>query len=213
MTNPAFRLSVYDIASGPMPLAIAAGGTRFVFATADAMQISRPHEQTRLAGGDGCFIEGPFAVIGSGWLFECTPLGQPLLSGAGAHIVLSHRIDVDFAAPYLLRADRVASDPGAETPVHGHRGPGIRRLLTGRILATIGDTTERLETGRAWLETGRDWVVGRNIHAGENIFIRVMLLPAELKGGISSFMPASPEEANRPRSVTYRIFGEQQFDP
>jgi hypothetical protein len=213
MTSPSLRLSVYDIASGQMPLAVGAGGTRFVFATAAAIQISRPHQQTRLAANDGCFIEGPFEVAGTGWLFECTPLGQPLLSSRGAHIVLSHRIDVDFAGPYLLRADRVASDSGAETPVHGHRGPGIRRLLTGRILATIGDTTERLETDRAWLETGRDRVVGRNIHSGENIFIRVMLLPAELQGGISSFVPASPEQAKRPRAARYRIFDEQAFSP
>ncbi len=213
MTSPALRLSTYDIASGQAPLAIAVGGTRFAFATAGALQIARPDQQTRLEANDGCFIEGPFEVTGTGWLFECAAREQPLLSAAGADIVLSHRIDVDFAGPYLLRADRVATDPGAKTPVHGHRGPGIRRLLTGRILATIGDTTERLETGRAWLETGRDWVVGRNIHSGENVFIRVMLLPAELQGGITSFMPASPEEAKRPRSARYRIFGEQAFSP
>jgi hypothetical protein len=213
VTSLALRLSVYDIASGPAPLAIPAGGTRFAFASPAALQISRAHQQTRLAADDGCFIEGAFEVTGAGWLFECAAAEQPLLSNAAAQIVLSQRIEVDFAGPYLLRADRVASDPGAETPMHGHRGPGIRRLLTGRILATIGDTTERLETGRAWLETGRDWVVGRNVHAGENIFIRVMLLPAELQGGLSSFVPASPEEATRPRSVSYRIFGEQKFHP
>jgi hypothetical protein len=81
-------------------------------------------------------------------------------------------------------------------------------LREGRLLATIGDTMERLETGRAWFENGRDWVIGRNIHSGENVFIRVMLLPAELKGGTSSPVPASPEEAARPRSARYRIFGE-----
>jgi hypothetical protein len=81
-------------------------------------------------------------------------------------------------------------------------------LREGRLLATIGDTVERLETGRAWFENGRDWVIGRNIHSGENVFIRVMLLPAELRGGTSSFVPASPEEAARPRSARYRIFGE-----
>lgn len=81
-------------------------------------------------------------------------------------------------------------------------------MREGRLLATIGDTVERLETGRAWFENGRDWVIGRNIHSGENVFIRVMLLPAELRGGTSSFVPASPKEAARPRSARYRMFGE-----
>ena len=80
--------------------------------------------------------------------------------------------------------------PGARTPLHGHRGPGIRRLVKGRIRATIGDNLERIEAGQAWFETGRDWVVGESSSAGEIVFVRVMVLPAELEGGQSSFVPA-----------------------
>ena len=193
-----------------MPISAPTDGIRFIFATGELL-LALPGRQAKLAADDGCFLDGPFEATGTCWLFECAPLDQPLLSGTGTHIVLSHAIGLDFAGPYFLRADSVASDPGAETPLHGHRGPGIRRLREGRILATIGDTMERFETGRAWFENGRDWVVGRNIHSSENVFIRVMLLPAELKGGISSFVPASPEEAKRPRSARYRIFGEQDL--
>ncbi|MGN6770728.1 MAG: hypothetical protein ACTHJQ_12920 [Rhizobiaceae bacterium] len=207
------RLSVYDLTPGPTPIPVRAGGIRFIFATSGELLITQSGRQTQLAADDGCFVDGPFEATGTGWLFECVPLDQPLLADVGMHIVLSHGIKPDFSGPYFLRADSVASDPGAETPLHGHRGPGIRRLREGRLLATIGDTVERLETGRAWFENGRDWVVGRNIHSGENIFIRVMLLPAELKGDISSFVPASPEEAKRPRLARYRIFGEQDLVP
>lgn len=208
MTDTDLRLAVYDIDTGNKPLAVKTVGTGFAFAVASELHLSGTDGERRLTPGDGQFLDGSFEIAGAGWLFELAPIGQSLLEGAGTVPVLSHRIELDFKGPYILRADQVASNPGAQTPLHGHRGPGIRRLIAGRILATIGTTVECFEAGRAWYETGRDWVIGRNIHSGENIFVRVMVLPAELKGGKSSFVPANAEEADRPRSVNQRLLGE-----
>jgi hypothetical protein len=206
------RLAVYDVASSGEHLAIAAGGVRFLYAPAHPIDLFESGATRRIAPDDGAFIRGPFALAGAGWLFECAPAGQRVLAGPGVALVLSQRLSAGFAAPCLLRADRVASDAGAETPRHRHRGPGIRRLVNGRILATIGTATERLDTGRAWFESGRDPVVGRNISGGENVFVRVMVLPPALAGGQTSFIPTSPEEALRPRAVRYRVFGEDRYD-
>ena len=88
----------------------------------------------------------------------------------------------------------------------------MRRLVRGRILAEIGDEIDRIQQGQAWFETGRDWVVGTNVHDGNSVFVRLMILPGELKGGKSSFIPASAGEAAKPRAVSYRLFGETVLD-
>ena len=211
MSAPALRLSVYDVSSGDRPVSITAEGTRFVYAGQGTITIDAAGEEIAVDPDNGAFIAGALEVSGTGWLFELAPADQPLLADPALDIVLSHGIALDFDGPYMLRADRVASNPGAETPLHGHRGPGIRRLLTGRIRATIGGNIERIAAGQAWFETGRDWVIGRNISDGENVFVRVMVLPAELKGGISSFVPATPQEGQRPRAVNYRLYGEHDL--
>ena len=84
----------------------------------------------------------------------------------------------------------------------------MRRLIKGRLLAEIGDNFERIDAGHAWFETGLDPVIGTNIHTGNSAFVRVMVLPIELEGGKSSFVPTTPEDAAKPRSVTNRLFGE-----
>jgi hypothetical protein len=181
---------------------------RFFYATTAPLVLEGPQGRVRLAPDEGAFADGPATISGRGWLFELSGTDQPVIGRPGLAAVLSRIIDLGFAGPYIFRADRVASKAGAQTPLHGHRGPGIRRLAAGRILASVGDDHERIEAGQPWFETGTDWVVGRNISDGENVFVRVMVLPVELKGGHSSFVPASAEEANRPRAVDYRLFGE-----
>ena len=103
-----------------------------------------------------------------------------------------------------MRADRVDFPPGIVTPKHGHGGPGIRRLLHGRLVAEIADKVHRVEPGEAWFETGRDPVVGRNV-APASAFVRTILLPTDYLGR-SSFLPWTAEEATKPRGVQYRIF-------
>ena len=86
-----------------------------------------------------------------------------------------------------------------ETPKHGHKGPGIRRLYEGRLVAEIGDEVRRLDQGDAWFETGHDPIIGRNIapHSG---FVRAMVLPVALHGK-STFIPWDETEAAKPRGT------------
>src|SRR5262245_65396456 len=55
------------------------------------------------------------------------------------HVLLEHAMDLDPAASWLLRCDRVDFERGAVAPRHGHRGGGIRCLLRGRLEVTAGD--------------------------------------------------------------------------
>ncbi|WP_108398091.1 hypothetical protein [Devosia submarina] len=201
------RLSVYDISLASKPRIVAPTGVAFVYVARGTATL----DGSAVEADNGHFATGPFSLSGAGtaWLYEFAPITQSVLEGDGISLVISRRLPQAYSGERIFRADRVESNPGSQTPLHGHRGPGIRRLLKGRLHAYIGEDSERIDAGHAWFESGKDWVVGKNIHDSNSAFIRVMILPAELSGGTSSFVPATPEEANKPRSVTYRLFGER----
>lgn len=204
------RMTLYDVIPPTDGLTVGGAATRFLYAREGRFAVAAPAGQASCATGDGVLLEGEACVAGSGvlWLYEVAPVDEPLIGAERASVVLSRRISPGFTGPWLVRADRVESTPGSQTPRHGHRGPGIRRLTQGRLMAEIGDEIDRIDSDRAWFETGGDWVVGTNISEAHSAFVRVMVLPSELRGGKSSFVPASAEEAAKPRAVTYRSFGE-----
>lgn len=161
-----------------------------------------------LSAGEGRFVMGETMLSGHGlvWIFEAGP-DPAFLDGDTVSLVLSRTIPAQ-PGPYLLRADRIESPAGSVTPRHRHHGPGLRRLLYGRILGEIGDGFERIDPGHAWFETGTDPVIGTNVHAGPSAFVRVMVLPPQLAGGATSFVATDAAEARKPRAVQNRIFQE-----
>lgn len=199
-----FRLSVYDL----LPAAhfkLAMGHLAFAFTQSGEAQVAA----RRLSTGDGHFVQAgdEIATTGCIWLFEIASGSATIRLEPGLSPVLSRIV----AAPdgdFMLRADRVESVHGARTPAHRHRGPGIRRLLQGLLLADVGENLDRIGPGEAWFESGNEAVVGTNISGGANAFIRVMLLPATLAGGQSSFIPMSTEEAAKPRAANIQLLGE-----
>lgn len=154
----------------------------------------------------GTFLKGTATLAGTGevWRFEVS--NAPCLAAPEeyARMVLAHSIDRDPTAPFVLRMDRVDFPPEGATPKHGHAGPGIRRLLSGRLLAEVGDEAHRIDPGGAWFETGADPVIGRVMAPG-SAFIRCMVLDADLLGR-PTFRPWSPEEAAKPRSASSRLY-------
>ena len=206
-----WRMTIYDVQPQGRRVELPAGAQRFIYARDGcAFAGIDAGAAIEIASGDGAFASGAAQVRGEGtvWVYEVGPDRRSFPVDPRVSMVLSKRFEFDFGPPWLLRADRVESMPGSVTPRHGHRGPGMRRLVSGRLLAEVGDAYERIEAGSAWFETGLDPVIGKNIHTGNNAFVRVMVLPIELEGGKSSFMPATPEDAAKPRAVTYRLFGE-----
>jgi len=205
MTGANWRMTVYDLAAGAH-CTVAPGGNAFIYAAASGAVVSGKNVEP----GQGAFAKGGAAVSASGltWIFEIAPGALPARRDEGLSPVLS-RLVPSPDSHCMIRADRVEAPAGAETPAHHHRGPGIRRLESGLLLAEVGDHLDRIEAGQAWFESGCETVVGLNISGGVNAFIRVMLLPMALAGGKSSFVPATPDEAAKPRIVTLTIFGEQ----
>lgn len=172
------------------------------------------------AGAHGLYLRrGALRVDGAALAEDAAMLarGGARLEGAGelwrfsvgapedrTSLVLSHALARDAALPFVLRLDRVDFPPEAETPRHGHAGPGIRRLVSGRLLAELGAETRRVEAGGAWFESADEPVVGR-VQAPGTAFIRCMVLDAALLGK-PTFRAWSPEEAAKPRGAQYRLF-------
>ena len=198
------RMTVYDL----LPAAnvrLAADHLAFAFAQSGETLVAGK----RWASGEGEFVRPGDTVSTTGctWLFEVAPGNAAVRLKPGLSPVLS-RLVTPPEEGLMLRADRVESADGAQTPSHRHRGPGIRRLLHGLLLADVGDHLDRVGPEQAWFESGNEAVIGKNISGGTNAFIRVMLLPATLTGGQSSFIAMSTEEAAKPRAATIQLLGE-----
>lgn len=199
------RLTVYDLVEEHCRLP--GGGVHFVYVRSGSARATAEGRTIVLNADEGAFVTGDIHIEGVSevWLFETAAIDAPL---AGAEIVASHVAELPFEGPFLVRADRIESRHGAQTPKHGHRGPGLRRLLFGKLRADLGESICRITAGAAWFETGREPVVGTN-YGGENAaFVRLMVLPTALAGGKSSFVAWNAAEATKARSVEQRLFGE-----
>lgn len=199
------RLTVYDLTDERTSLP--AGATHFVYVRAGSASATNESGPIGLTADQGAFVSGDVFVKGGSraWLFEETAMTAPF---ADAEIVASHAAVLDFPGPCIVRVDRIESRHGATTPRHRHRGPGLRRLVFGTLRAIVGDTINRIQEGDAWFETGHEPVVGINYGGTNAAFVRMLVLPAELSGGKSSFVPWDASEAAKPRSVDQRLFGE-----
>jgi len=120
-----------------------------------------------------------------------------------ASALLAHPLAVDPAQRYLMRCDRVDFDPGGEALPHGHRGGGIRYLLEGALEVRVGDRPGRLmKPGDAWFESGVEPVHAVASRETPTSFIRVSLLPREIKGRSSIVYVDPADAAVKPRRYT-----------
>lgn len=186
---------------------IAAGRTLVLPQAARAIYVRRGTveiEGTGTVAADDCrLVVGTATLRGDAeiWCFEIAAAWD---DADRDRIVLAALLHRDPAAPIVLRADRVDFPPGAVTPRHGHAGPGIRRLLSGRLSAEIGEQIHRIDPGQAWFETGHDPVIGRTL-APASAFVRGMALDPVLHGK-PTFRAWDGAEAGKPRGAKPRLF-------
>ena len=191
-----------DVLTAGQPLTMPAR-PRAVFARRGPLRVTEAGSAVVLETGACRLFEAAISLHGPGeaWTFELSASdSEMIITEAERHrVILATLIDRAPNEPVIVRADRVDFPPGAVTPKHGHKGPGIRRLIEGRLLAEIGDHVHRIDAGDAWFETGLDPVVGRNL-AQTSAFVRVMVLDPALLGE-PTFIPWTPEEAAKPRGT------------
>jgi len=134
---------------------------------------------------------------------DATP--EPIADGTTC-VLLEHAIDLDPRADYLMRADRVDFAPGDVALPHRHRGGGIRCLIAGSLEVTVGQTPRRQVTpGGVWFESGREPVLAIASKDEATSFVRVAILPREIRGR-TSIMYVDPKDAERGRPRTYTVY-------
>ena len=130
----------------------------------------------------------------------------PITTAAGAKLLLDQPIALDRGQAYLMRCDRVDFAPGGEALPHGHRGGGIRCLIDGGLEVRVGGRSGRLmKPGDAWFESGVPPVHAIASREAPTSFIRVSILPTELRGR-SSIVYVDPAHASvKPRKYTVHV--------
>ena len=138
--------------------------------------------------------------------------GAAPVGGGDTKVLLEHAIDLDPRAEYLMRADRVDFAPGGVALPHRHRGCGIRCLIAGALDVTVGDApARRIAPGGAWFESGREPVLAVASKDEDTSFIRVAILPREIRGR-TSIMYVNAADAERGRPRTYTVFVDEPID-
>lgn len=142
-------------------------------------------------------IDGPALV----W-----ELGEPDDS-----VELSAPLDLDPAADWLVRCDRVDFSPGAVAYRHTHPGPGIRVLLHGSIRIESAGTSKQYGPLEPWFESGPEPVYAEASTTLESAFVRVMLLPREWAGR-RTIRYVDPADADKPKSQSATVLLERPID-
>jgi quercetin dioxygenase-like cupin family protein len=137
--------------------------------------------------------------------------GELSVPGVDSALAIAHGVELGEPGGYLMRCDRVDFPPGGIAYTHVHRGPGIRCLLKGEIRIEVNGSAHDLAPGGAWFEAGPDPVLALASKTERTAFARVMILPRELKGK-SSIRYIRPEDADKPRTQTYRVFVDEPID-
>lgn len=149
------------------------------------------------------------------WRFELAPGGAALTSAsvkAGtSRVKLSAPLKWPIAEAVLLRADSVAFPPGGCAYLHTHQGPGIRCLIEGGVRIDTDGHSTCYAPGGAWFEAGPIPVFAQAAADRPSRFIRVMVLPARLKG-LSSIAYVNAADKDKPKSQSYKIFVDQPID-
>jgi quercetin dioxygenase-like cupin family protein len=133
-------------------------------------------------------------------------------AGVTVRVLREHPIDLDPRAAYLMRCDRVDFAPGGQALRHRHRGGGIRCLVAGALDVTVGDApARRMTPGSAWFESGREPVLAVSSKDAPTSFIRVAILPREIRGQ-SSIMYVDPKDAERGRPRKYTVYVDEPIE-
>ena len=139
-----------------------------------------------------------------------TPAGET--QGAESNLLLSEAVELVDPGGYLMRCDRVDFPLGGVAYMHTHRGPGIRCLLSGEIRIEVKGATHTVMPGEAWFEAGPDPVLAVASEHALTSFVRVMILPRELKGK-SSIRYVKPEDQDKPKTQKYQLFCDELITP
>src|SRR5262245_46702230 len=173
---------------------------RVLYVLAGELTIAAGETTTRVAEHSAAFTAGSIAAAAgargaTALRYELVGDGTP--RDTAAVLLLEHPITLATGADYLMRCDRVDFDPGGAALPHRHRGGGIRCLIAGSIEVRIeGHPARAVALGEAWFESGREPVYAAGAPDAPTSFVRVSILPREIRGQ-SSIVYVDPADATR----------------
>jgi hypothetical protein len=128
-----------------------------------------------------------------------------LREGVDHRMLISAPLDIDLSSDHLMRCDRVEFPPGGVAYLHTHRGPGIRVLLFGRCRIDTAGASHEYGPLEPWFESGPEPVFAATSDIESTAFVRVMILPAELRG-VSSIRYEREEDRDKPKPQRYQVY-------
>ncbi len=131
-----------------------------------------------------------------------------LADEAPADALLAREVELEAAADWLMRHDRVDFQPGGVAHRHVHPGPGIRVLLHGEITIDSEGETTTYGPGEPWFERGPDPVLATTSATEPTAFIRVLLLPVAYAGQ-RTITYVDPADADKPKTQKATILSER----
>jgi hypothetical protein len=150
------------------------------------------------------------------WRFELARASQSSNVLAPEHGQTRAKMLAPLAGPsageMLMRCDSVAFSPGGCAFLHRHQGPGIRCLIEGGIRIDCDGRSFSYGPGGAWFESGSEPVFAQAAADRPTRFLRVMILPRELRGQ-SSISYVRPEDRDKPKSQRYKQYIDSPIDP
>jgi len=157
--------------------------------------------RARLAGTSGTTVAGASGAR----ILRFELVRQPPPPACG-RVLLEHPMALAPGGSWLIRCDRVDFHRGGIALPHRHQGGGIRCLLRGRLDVTVGQGTARaMRPWDAWFESGKEPVLAVSSKDEDTSFIRVSLLPVEIRGK-SSMIYVDPGDVARSKPRTYTVY-------
>ena len=186
------------------------GSNRVIYAKLGSAGIQSNKISASLSSNAAFFTPEPLRIYSSSQgaqllRYELVKTGETTncLTNDGETTKLIHdaEIELDAGENYLMRCDRVDLPAGGIT----HQGPGTRYLLQGGFNVETNGNVFYLSPGEAWFEAGPEPVLAYAPPDRVGQFLRVMILPRELKGK-SSITYVKPEDTTKPKKQSYTIF-------
>jgi hypothetical protein len=216
--NSTYTLRLLEDQLSPRRLVLPASN-RVLYARRGGLVIATAAGETRVAEGQvwhgaGACEVGAADAGATALRWELARRASPRAGerGDASKTLLEHAIDLEPGAAYLMRADLVEFALGGVALPHRHRGGGIRCLLSGTLDVTVGDgPARRVTPGGAWFESGREPVLAVASKDERTSFVRVAILPREIRGR-TSIMYVDPADAERGRPRAYTVYVDEPID-
>ncbi|WP_420405109.1 cupin domain-containing protein [Nisaea sp.] len=126
--------------------------------------------------------------------------------GIRSELVVSNDVpSVEKLEDWLIRCDSVLFPTGGTAVPHTHIGPGIRCMRNGKLTLSTDTKSQDYHPGDAWFEPGGEAVWASACTDECTRFIRVLLLPKELKGK-SSIRYLNEADRRKPKSQRYKSY-------